>query len=137
MDRSIFFKFMSVLLVLAAIAAIAYLAFNAGVTQGVAARVAAPQGQAGGTAFPYYGWPLWFPGFPFYGFGFFGALFGLFLLFLVLRLITFAIWGPRWGYGRHTHGGWRHGWEDESGLPPMFKEWHDRAHKSVEPGSKP
>jgi len=135
MNRSIFLRFLAVLVALAAIAGIGYLAFNAGVAQGVTTSAALPQGQAGGTAVPYYGWHAWFPGFPF--FGFFGALFGLFLFFLVLRLILFAVFGPRWGYRNHLHGGWHHAWEDESGLPPMFREWHDRAHQSAGSDSKP
>ncbi len=137
MNGKIFFRLLAVLLALAAIAGIAYLAFNAGVSQGLASQVAAGQGSAGNPAYPRYGWPYWWTGFPFYGFGFLGVLFGVFLLVLVFRAISFAFWGPRWGYGRHIRRGWQHGWEDESGVPPMFREWHDRAHKSNEPGTTP
>ena len=48
------------------------------------------------------------------------------MLFFVLRLISFIVFGPRWGHMGHRHM-WRHGW-DEDGVPPMFKEMHDRAH---------
>jgi hypothetical protein len=30
------------------------------------------------------------------------------------------------------HRGWRH-WDDESDVPPMFREWHDRAHGKPAP----
>ena len=38
-------------------------------------------------------------------------------------------WGPRWGWGHH-HGSWGRHWEN--GVPPMFEEWHKRAHGQPE-----
>jgi len=39
------------------------------------------------------------------------------------------LWRGRW------HGGWRSGGYD--GVPPMFEEWHRRAHsRTSEPGSR-
>ncbi len=136
MDGKNFFRFLALVLAIAAIAGIGYLAFNAGVSQGLSTQVASAAGQAGGSAYPHYGWPFWFGGFPLFGFGFLGLLFGFLLLMFVFRAITFAIWGPRWGHWRGMHGAWRHGWSDENGLPPMFKEWHDRAHGPSESGPK-
>ncbi len=124
MNEKIFFRFLAVLLALAAIGGIAYLAFNAGVTQGFGSQIVAGQTSAGN------------PGFPFFGFGSLGVILGVFLLVIVLRAISFAFWGPHWGNGRHMHRGWRRGWEDESGVPPVFREWHDRAHQTTEPSVK-
>ena len=59
-----------------------------------------------------------------------GALFGflllLFLFFVALRAFRFLFWGPRWGWGHHRYGPWGRAWEN--GVPPMFEEWHKRAH---------
>jgi len=41
-------------------------------------------------------------------------------LFVAFR---FLFWGPRWG---HHKGHWGRHWE--GGAPPMFEEWHKRAH---------
>ena len=85
---------------------------------------------ANGTApapYPYYGWGLWHP-WPFFGFGCFGPLIALLFLFLAFRALSFLFWGPRWGRWGHMRRGWRHGWDDEDDVPPMFREWHDRAH---------
>jgi hypothetical protein len=60
-----------------------------------------------------------------FGFGCFGPLLGLFLLFIAFRALGFLFWGRRWGWGPH-HGPWRRDWEN--GMPPMFEEWHKRAH---------
>ena len=121
MDGKIVFRILAGLVLLAAIAGVAFFAFNAGVASHMQLP-AAPNGQT-----PYYGYPLWRP-FPFFGFGFgcFGPLIALFLLFLAFRAFSFMFWGPGWG--RMHHRGWRHGWNEEGGVPPMFREWHDRAH---------
>lgn len=117
------------LVLVAAIAGIAYFAFQAGVTQGSPITIEAPSGETAPMPYPYYGW-----GMPYHrpwgsGFGFFGFLILLFLFFLALRAFRFLFWGPRWGWGHH-HGSWGRHWEN--GVPPMFEEWHKRAH-----GEKP
>jgi hypothetical protein len=63
-----------------------------------------------------------------FGFGFLGFLIPLFLIFLALRAFRFLFWGPRWGWGHrmYGHGPWGRDWEN--GVPPMFEEWHKRAH---------
>ncbi len=125
MNGKIFLRFLAVLLALAAVAGVAFVAFNAGVTQGLTSQVAAGRGLAG------------YPGYPFFGYGFLGLILGILLLVTALRAISFAFWGPHWGNARRILRGWRHGWDDENGVPPMFREWHDRAHNTPEPGVKP
>jgi hypothetical protein len=120
-------RIVAVLVLVAAIAGIAFFAFQAGVAKGSPVTIEAPSGQTAPAPYPYYGYGY---GMPFYrpwgfGFGFLGFLIPLFLFFLVLRAFRFLFWGPRWGWGHH--GPWRYGW-GERGLPPMFEEWHKRAH---------
>ena len=121
-------RIVSALILIAAIAGIAYFAFQAGIAQGSPITIEAPSGETV-PAYPYYGY-----GMPYhrpwgFGFGFFGFLALLFLFFLALRAFRFLFWGPRWGWGYHGgHGRWgRHG---ENGVPPMFEEWHKRAHET-------
>src|SRR5512142_2266600 len=123
MAGKIVLRIVAALVLIAAVAGIAFFAFNAG----VATHVQLPANANGQTPYPYYGWGFWHP-FPFFGFGCFGPLIALFLLFLALRAMSFVFWGPRWGHGGHMHRGWRHGWDEEGGVPSMFREWHDRAH---------
>jgi len=86
-------------------------AYNAGVAQGIAETsrmIAAPQA---GTPYVYV-WPRpW-------GFGFF-PFFPLLFLFLVFFIVRGLLWRGRW------HGGGRYRYD---GVPPMFDEWHRRAH---------
>ena len=117
-------RLISVLVLIAAIAGIAFFAFQAGVAQGSPVTIEAPSGQTVPAPYPYYGY-----GMPFHrpwGFGFFGFLFTLFLIFLAFRALRFLFWGPRWGWGPHRYGPWGRSWEN--GMPPMFEEWHKRAH---------
>lgn len=119
-------RIVSALVLVAVIAGIAIFAFQAGVAKGSPVTIQAPSGQTAPAPYPYYGY-----GMPFYrpwgfGFGFLGFLIPLFLFFLALRAFRFLFWGARWGHMGH-HGPWRRDW-DERGLPPMFEEWHKRAH---------
>jgi hypothetical protein len=119
MDGKFLARTMAALLLIAVIAAIAFFAYNAGVAQGSPVTVQAPGGETAVLPYPYYGHML-----PFhrpFGFGFFGVLIILFFLFLAVKAFSFAVWGPRWRH-LHGHGPW------EAGLPPMFEEWHRRAH---------
>ncbi len=131
MNGKIWLRILSGLVLIAAIAGIAFFAYQAGVVQGSPVTIQAPAGQSAPAPYPYYGMPFGFgmhrAFFPFWGLGCFGLLIPLFLFFLAMRAFRFMIWGPRWGMGRHMHGPWRHGWT-EDGVPPMFKEMHDRAH---------
>ena len=121
MDGKIVFRILAVLVMLAAVAGVAFFAFNVG----VATHVQVPAATGAQVPAPYfYGW---WPMSPFFGFGCFGPLIALFLLFLAIRAFTFVLFGSRWGHWSERRA-WRHGWMNENGLPPMFKEWHDRAH---------
>jgi hypothetical protein len=116
-------RIVAALVLIAAIAGIAYLAFQAGVARGSPITIEAPSGETAPLPYPYYGYgaPFHHPfGFG-YGFGCLGPLLGFLLIFLAFR---FLFWGPRWGW---HHGPWRRGW-GEGGVPPMFDEWHKRAH---------
>ena len=124
-------RIVAALVLVAAIAAIGFFAFRAGVAQGSPITVQAPSGQTAPAApYPYYGYGMPFHPWGFgFGFGCFGPLLALFLLFVALRAFRVLFWGPRWGWGHHgSHGPWRHGW-GERGVPPMFEEWHKRAHE--------
>jgi len=120
-------RIVSVLVLIAAIAGIGFFAYQAGVANGSSISIEAPSGDANVAPMPYshygygYGMPFHRPfGF---GFGCFGLLIPLFLFFLAMKAMRFMFWGPRFGY--HM-GHWGRRWE--GGAPPMFDEWHKRAH---------
>ncbi len=126
MNDKIGLRILSALILVAAVAGIAFFAFRAGVAQGSPVTIEAPSGESVPAPYPYYGYGmrLYHPfGF---GFGCFGPLLALFLLFIALRSFRFLFWGPRWGWGHHHYGPWGRRWEN--GFPPMFDEWHKRAH---------
>lgn len=125
MHRHIGFRIVAGLVLLAALAGLTYFAFNAGMVRGVALNTgetgSLPEG-AYGYGRPYY-WHA-----PFFApFGFLGCLLPLFLIFLVFGAARWMFWGPR--LGMHPHGHWRSRWSGEN-VPPMFAEWHRRAHES-------
>jgi len=124
MNGKIVFRIVAGLVLLAAIAGIAFFAFNVGLAQ----HVQLPANNVGQSQIPNYVTPFaWYPS-PYLGFGCFAPLIALLLLFVAFRAFSFLFWGPRWGYGGHMHRGWRRGGWDESDVPPMFQEWHKRAH---------
>ena len=126
MNGNVGWRILSALVLLAAIAGIGFFAYQAGVAQGSPVTLQAPSGQAVPAPYPYYGMPFYRPwGFGL-GFGCFGPLLVLFLVLIALRAFRFAFWGSRWGWGHHQHGPWGRRWEN--GMPPMFEEWHKRAH---------
>lgn len=122
-------RIVSVLVLIAAVAGIAFFAFQAGVMRGSPVTIEAPAGDSNTVPAPYpyygYGMPFHRPHFGF-GFGFFGFLIPLFLFLLALRAFRFLFWGSRWG---HHKGHWGRHWE--GGAPPMFEEWHKRAHGEI------
>jgi hypothetical protein len=125
MNDKIGLRIVSALVLIAAIAGIAFFAFRAGVANGSPVTIEAPEGQTVPAPYPFYGYGygMRHPH-PFgFGLGCFGILIPLFLFFLALKAFRFAFWGPRWG-GHHGH--WGRRWEN--GVPPMFDEWHKKAH---------
>lgn len=122
MNGKIVFRIFAGLVLLAAIAGIAFLAFNLGAVQHTQLQM---NGGAQAPA-PYAGYGYWRL-LPFLGFGCLAPLMAIFLLFLAIRAFSFLFWGPRFGH-RHMHRGWGRGEMEEGHVPPMFQEWHRRAH---------
>lgn len=120
MNGKIAARIAAAVVLLAVIAAIAYFAFNAGVAQGSPVTVQAPSGDTAPVPYAYYG--HFYPYHPGLGLGCFGLLIPLLLIFLAMRLFHFVIWGPRWRGHLHAYGPWG------GSVPPMFEEWHKRAH---------
>ena len=134
MNRSTGLRILSVLVLIAAVAGIAFFAYQAGFANGSPVTLEAPTGQSvpAPYPYPYYGMPFYRPwGF---GFGCFGILIPIFLFFLVLSALRFLFWGPRLGW-RHHHGAWKRGWDED--VPPMFDDWHKRAHNRPGEGGEP
>jgi hypothetical protein len=124
--------FWMILLVIAAVAVVAGIASNAyqaGLMRGQAESGLPAPPQAGpppgATPYPYYYGPYWHR-----PFGFFGFLFPLLFILLLFALLRGAFWDGRgpWHYG---YGAWKSG-----GVPPVFEEWHRRAHESGQQGPK-
>jgi len=116
------------LVLIAGAAAIGFYAYQAGIAQGLvqSGKLVAPA-PPDGFAYHYWGGPFFFHGpFGFGGFGFLGCLIPFLFFALIFSLIRLIIFGPRrWGWGYRGH--WGSGsWE--KGVPPMFEEWHQRAH---------
>lgn len=123
-----------VLVLLAGAAGVGVIAYNYGVAQGLmqSGQIVAPEGGAVPYAYPYYG-PFFFHR-PFFGFGLLGCLFPLLFFFVVFGLLRALFWRGPWGWGRR--GGWGHHGPWGKGVPPMFEEWHKRAHGEA-PGPAP
>ena len=130
MNDKVGLRILSALVLIAAIAGIGFFAFRAGVAQGSPVTIEAPSGESVPAPYPYYGYGYGMRfHHPFgFGFGCFGILIPLFLFFLAAKAFRMLFWGPRWGHMGH-HGPWRHGW-GEHGVPPMFDEWHKKAHNA-------
>jgi hypothetical protein len=72
-----------------------------------------------------YGYPMYGHHFGFLPFGICGSILFLFLFLGMMKMIFFRGMWHRDG-GEHRHGPWGRHWEN--GVPPMFEEWHKRAH---------
>jgi hypothetical protein len=104
---------------IALLALVGVYAYQAGVAHGIAqsgALAAAGAQGAGGRAFYWYARPWGFGGFPF--FPVFPLLFILFWVFVFRGLFWHRRYPGYW-YGPESRRG---------GVPPMFDEWHRRAH---------
>jgi hypothetical protein len=135
MNKQIIFKLLAFFVLLAAIGGVGFFAYQAGVAQGSPITIKAPSGETLQQPYPYYG-----HGMPYYphpmglGFGCFGVIIPLFLFVVAMKALRFMFWGSRFGHHHMMggHGHWRghcggHG-NEEGDIPPMFAEWHKRAH---------
>jgi hypothetical protein len=118
------------LLLLGAAAAAGYYGYQAGVARGVAEGVAAGAPPADLLPFPAYG-HYYYPR-PF-GFGLLGCLVPLFFVFLFFGVLRGAFWRSHWGWGMGSGHHGPHGMEGKE-VPPMFREWHRRAHEPAPEG---
>jgi hypothetical protein len=136
-------RVIGVLLLLGLLVGGGFMAYKAGVSQGISQAPAvataisqAAQNGQGVPVAPMYGYGHGFgPGFyPYHGFGFFpfgicGSILLVFFFFGLMRMIFFRPWHHGWGH--RSHGPWGRHWEN--GVPPMFEEWHKRAHGEAAP----
>ena len=113
MNRRILIGLAVVLVAVLVAGAIGTTAYRAGVMRGLADAGRFPAPYVG-----YYG-PFWHHG----PFGVLGFLFPLLGVVLLIGLVRALFWG-RWCAGPH---GWR-----STGVPPMFEEWHRRAHETTQ-----
>lgn len=149
MNRKVILTIVIVLVLVAGAAGISFAAFRAGAAYGIsqspAVATALSQNGPNGDVRPFvagpglYGFGHPYMGWGMHGWGGFGLLqclvplFFLFLLFGLFRLI-FRPWG--WGWRHGWHGGpWGHGEGKSEGMPPMFEEWHKRAHGQTPPAA--
>jgi len=127
MTRHIVFRILAGLILLAAIAGLGFFVYQAGVAHAVAANIQVSATGTTGSPTVFHGMPygyfMWFP-----GFGLLSLLIPLFLLFLVFGAVRRMIWGPRWGWRHMGYGQMGHRGSWGEGVPPMFAEWHRRAH---------
>ena len=103
------------LILIAGFAAIGYLIFQAGVAQGAAVGV-----EAFGFAPAMFG-PK----------SFLTVLLGFILVIFLVKFVMRLVFFPYFAFGmgrRYRHPGMHGKWYEGEGLPPFFKDWHDRAH---------
>ncbi|MBI4790699.1 MAG: hypothetical protein HY782_27025 [Chloroflexi bacterium] len=95
--------------------------YNLGLAQGLAQSDKLPVPPTGAAPYPYFGYPYFFRPFGF-GFGFLGCLIPLLFLFVLFGVMRMVFWRASWGGMHHRHGA--------GGVPPMFEEWHKKAHEA-------
>jgi hypothetical protein len=133
------FRLIGILLLVGLMAFGGFMAYKTGVTAGIAqapaVATAMSQSAENGQGMPWmYGYPhpYGFGYHPYLGYfplgGICFSIFFLFLLFGVLRMVFFRTWRHTWGHP----GSW--GKHSEGNVPPIFDEWHKRAHEG---GEKP
>ncbi len=150
MNRNIIVTIVVVVLLVAVAAGVGLTAFRAGQAYGISqapavATALAERPDSAVASAPFVMGPGFYgfgrPGFgPFGGHFGWGGGFGIFqclvpLFFLLLLFALFRLIFRPWGWG--WRGGWRrdwhHGGPNGEGLPPMFEEWHRRAHGQTPP----
>jgi hypothetical protein len=141
----ILIRVLGALLVLGLIAGAGAFGYRAGMAQGIsqapvvakAIEKAAENGQVAPQMMYPRGFGYGYSPMPFHHAGFFpfgaicGSIFFLFLFFGAMKMLFFRrmMWS-----GGHMHGPWGRHWE--GGVPPMFSEWHKRAHGETPEGEK-
>jgi hypothetical protein len=142
MSRRVVSAIIFTLISVAILAAIAFYAYSWGLSQGALqnAQIVVPgAGEGQAPVYPYYVMPYHFGR---WGWGWGGAfgflqclipIFGIFLAAMLLRLLFGRPWRRGWGWGGPGR------WDSEHGTPPMFAEWHRRAHagEDTPPSSPP
>lgn len=118
MNVKTFLWIVLVLVVIATLAGLGVYVYNVGVAQGLAAsgKLVVPESSV--APYAYYGQPFFRP----FGFGLAGCLVPLLFIFLAATLLRGIFWHGVRPWGRH-HRYW------EKGIPPMFEEWHRKAHE--------
>ena len=130
MNGRIIIRVLLALVLLAGVVGIGIYVYNAGVAQGLAESGQLGVPETGGVPYPYYGGPFFLRPFG-WGFGLLGCLIPLLFVFLFFGLLRGLFWRGRWGWGPSGHRGrW------EKGVPPMFEEWHRRAHEPQPPSEE-
>jgi hypothetical protein len=128
MNRRLVLGILLVLLLAVVAVTAGSFAYQAGVAQGLvnSGKLVIPDGGVMPYCYrmPFYGgWGM--------GFGFVRCLFPLLGFFLLFALLRGAFWrGGGWGRRGWGHGGYGAG---GPGVPPMFEEWHKRAHGEPAP----
>ena len=112
------FRLLTGLVAIGLLAAVGVYSYNFGVAHGLAQSSHALTTPEAGPPYGYWPHPWAF------GFGFFPffPLLGILFFVFILRGLFWRGWGPRRGYRQGC-----------GGVPPMFEEWHRRAH--AQPGS--
>ena len=139
-NGSIVLRVIGFLLLIALIIGGGAIVYRAGMAQGIsqspAVATAIVQSAESGQPVPVppmmyghgygYGYPMYRPHHGFFPFGAIcGSIFFLFLIFGLMKLVFFGGMRHR-GWEGHKHGPWSKHWEGD--VPPMFDEWHKRAH---------
>jgi hypothetical protein len=118
------FRLLFVVALLAAAAGAGWWGYSVGVAHGLAQAGSAAAAAAGGGALPG-ATPVYFYPRPWgFGFGFFPFAPLLFILFWVV-IVRALFWRGRWGRGYGRGYAYACG---PGGVPPVFDEWHRRAH---------
>ena len=132
MNKSIIFRIVLALVLIGAVAGLGAFAFNAGLARGLAMSAPPAVGEHFQPPYAFYGMPYGRHIMGFGGFGLLGCLVPLFLVFLFFLALRGLFWhGPRGWYGHMHHGPWGMAGKGDwsKGVPPIFAEWHQRAHE--------
>ena len=132
MNKSIIFRIVLALVLIGAMLGLGAFAFNAGLARGLAMSAPAAAGEPLQPSYGFFGMPYGRHFLGFGGFGLLGCLVPLFLVFLFFLALRGLFWhGPRGWYGHMHHGPWGMAGKGDwsKGVPPMFDEWHQRAHE--------